>query len=255
MNREDRAGPVVDRVNAAIRENPLAAGLIGAGITWMLLGGAKGFGVMAGVVKGAAGKAGAAATEAGSSVANGLAKAGSAAAAGLKNTASDVAGSVASIVPDLSVQDTDKAFESLSNARVAIADRLDSAAIAGREYGAAIQSKLSGALERQPLLLGAIGLAIGAGIASTFARTAVERELMGEQGSAMRERLQDVVDDVKDRAKQVVADVKGEAIQQGLTPDAMKSAAVGIGEKLKTVVGAGRDSVAQRFAGNQRSTL
>ena len=40
----DRAGPVVDRLNAAIRDNPLAAGLIGAGIAWMLMGGAKGFG-------------------------------------------------------------------------------------------------------------------------------------------------------------------------------------------------------------------
>ena len=37
----DRAGPVIDRVNAAIRENPLAAGLIGAGVAWMLFGGAK----------------------------------------------------------------------------------------------------------------------------------------------------------------------------------------------------------------------
>src|SRR5512142_1552033 len=99
MNHDNRAGSVVDRVNAAIRENPLAAGLIGAGIAWMLLGGAKGFGVTAGVVKDAAGKAGAAATKAGTSVANGLAKAGSTAGTGLKNTTSDVAGSVASIVP------------------------------------------------------------------------------------------------------------------------------------------------------------
>lgn len=247
LKSEDRAGPIVDRVNAAIRENPLAAGLIGAGIVWMLMGGAKGFGVMAGVVKSAAGKAGAAAGKAGSSVAAGLAKAGSTAGAGLKTTAADVAGSVTSLVPDLSIPDTDKAF---SDARVAMADRLDSAAAAGREYGAAIQSRLSGALERQPLLLGALGLAIGAGIASTFATTAVEQELMGEQASAMRERLQDVADDVKDRAKQVVADVKEEAVQQGLTADAAKSAAVGIGEKLKTVAGAGRDSVAQRFAEN-----
>lgn len=250
MNQQDRAAPLVDRVNAAIRENPLAAGLIGAGIAWMLFGGAKGFGVMAGAVKGAAGKAGAAATKAGNSVAAGLAQAGSSAGAGLKHAVADVSGSVASIVPDISVADTDKAFEALSEARVAVGDRLDSAATAGREYGNAIQSKLSGALERQPLLLGAIGLALGAGIASTFATTTVEQELMGEQGSAMRERLQDVADDAKDRAKQVVADVKQEAIQQGLTPDAVKSAAVGIGEKLKTVAGAGRDSVAQRFAEN-----
>jgi hypothetical protein len=250
MNHEDRAGPVVDRVNAAIRENPLAAGLIGAGIAWMLLGGAKGFSAMAGIVGGAAGKAGAAASKAGSSVATSLAKAGSTAGASLKTAASDVAGSVTSIVPDLSIPDTDKAFETLSDARAAMADRLDSAAIAGREYGAAIQSQLSGALERQPLLLGAIGLAIGAGIASTFATTAVEQELMGEQGSAMRERLQDVTEDVKQRAKRVMADVKQEAAQQGLTADAAKSAAGGIGEKLKTVAGAGRDSVAQRFTEN-----
>lgn len=250
MNHEDRAGAVVDRVNGAIRENPLAAGLIGAGIAWMLLRRAKGFGAMAGVVKDAAGKAGAAASKAGNSVATGLAKAGSTASAGLRTMASDVAGSVTSIVPDFSIPDTDKSFETLSDARAARADRFDSAAIAGREYGAAIQSKLSGALERQPLLLGAIGLAIGAGIASTFATTAVEQELMGEQGSAVRERLQDVADDVKDRAKQVVADVKDEAIQQGLTADAVKSAAGGIGEKFKTVAGAGRDSVAQRFTEN-----
>lgn len=249
MNREDRAGPVLERINAAIRENPLAAGLIGAGIAWMLFGGAKGFGVMAGAVKGAAGKAGEAATKAGNSVATGLAKAGSTVGAGLKNAAADVAGSVASIVPDLSA-DTDKAVETLSDARVAITDRFDSAAIAGREYGAAIQSTVSGALERQPLLLGAIGLAIGAGIASTFATTTVEGELMGEQGSAMRERLQDAAEDVKDRAKQVGADVKDEAIQQGLTVDAVKSGAAGIGEKIKTVAGAGRDSVARRFAEN-----
>lgn len=248
MNHDDRAGSVVDRVNAAIRENPLAAGLIGAGIAWMLLGGGKGFGTIAGVVKGAAGKAGAAASKAGDAVAADLAKAGSSAGAGLRATASDVAGTVASIVPDLAIPDTDKAFETLSDTHGAMADRFDSAAIASREYAAAIQSKFSEALERQPLLLGAIGLAIGAGVASTFATTAVEQELMGEQGSAMRERLQDVADDVKDRAKQVMADVKDEAIQQGLTADAVKSAAGGFGEKFKTVAGAGRDSVAQRFA-------
>ena len=99
-------------------------------------------------------------------------------------------------------------------------------------------------------MLGAIGLAIGAGIASTFATTAVESELMGEQGTAAREKLQGLAGDVTDRAKQIVADVKDEADRQGLTPDAAKSAAAGIGEKVKTVAGAGRDSLAQRFPAN-----
>jgi hypothetical protein len=242
----DRAGPVIDRLNAAIRENPLAAGLIGAGVAWMLFGGAKGFGA----ARGAAGKAGSAAVAAGSAVATGLTKAASAAASGLKDSASQIAGSVASIVPDLSVPDTGGLSDTAAGARSAIGDRLDSAAATGREYGAAIQSRLSESLERQPLLLGAIGLAIGAGIASTFATTAVESELMGEQGTAAREKLQNLADDVKGRATEVVADVKDEAARQGLTTAAAKSAAADIGEKIKTVAGAGRDSVTQRFSGS-----
>ena len=247
----DRAAPVVDRLNAAIRDNPLAAGLIGAGVAWMLMGGAKGFGVMAGAAKdaakGAAGMAGSAAATADAG-ASGLTQAGSATTARLKGAASDVAGSVASLVPDISAPDSDKAFEAVADAGASVGNRINSATAAGREYGAAIQSRLSESLEKQPLLLGAIGLAIGAGIASTFATTAVESELMGEQGAAAREQLQGLAGDVTNRAKQIVSDLKDEANRQGLTPDAAKSAAAGIGEKVKAVASAGRDSVAQRFA-------
>ena len=243
----DRAGPVVDRVNAAIRDNPLAAGLIGAGVAWMLMGGAKGFGAMAGAAKGAAAMAGSAAATAGSALASGVAKAGSGTTAGLKSMASDAAGSVASLVPDISVPDTDQAFEGAADAAAAVGDRIQSATAAGREYSAVIQSRLSERLEKQPLLLGAIGLAIGAGIASTFATTRVETELMADQGNAAREKLQVLSDALKDRAKQVVSELTNEAEKQGLTPDAAKGAAVEIGKKVKAVASAGRESVTQRF--------
>ena len=70
QNELDRAGPVIDGLNAAIRDNPLAAGLIGAGrrldadgrrqkASGMLHGGAA---------RGAAGKAGSAAAAAGSAI-------------------------------------------------------------------------------------------------------------------------------------------------------------------------------------------
>jgi hypothetical protein len=242
----DRAGPVVDRLNAAIRDNPLAAGLIGAGLAWMLMGGAKGFGVMAGAAKDAVGMAGSAAATAGGAVAGGVTKAALATAAGLKSAATDVTGSVASLVPD--IPDTDTAIEASAEAGATVGNRINSAAAAGREYSAAIQSRLSESLEKQPLLLGAIGLAIGAGIASTFATTAVESELMGEQGSAARQKLQGLAGDVTDRAKQIASDLKDEAGRQGLTPDAAKSAAAGIGEKVRAVAGAGRESITQRFA-------
>ena len=244
----DRAGPVVDRLNAAIRENPLAAGLIGAGVAWMLMGGAKGFGVMAGATKSVAGVAGSAAQTAGGTMASGITKAGAATASGLKNAASDVADSAAVLVADIALPDSGKAVEAITNAGATVADRLTSATAKGREYGTAIQSRLSESLEKQPLLLGAIGLAIGAGIASTFATTAVESGLMGEQGSAAREKLQDLKGDVKERAKDVMSDLKDEADRQGLTATAAKSAATEIGEKVKTVATAGQASVAQHFA-------
>jgi hypothetical protein len=166
----------------------------------------------------------------------------------LKDTFSDAAGSVASLVPDISLPRTNKAFAAVADAGVAVGERFNAASSSGREYGTAIQSRLSESLEKQPLFLGALGLAIGAGIASTFASTAVECELMGEQGSAARETLQGLAGDVKASAKQIAADIKDEANRQGLTPDSAKSAVAGIGDKVKTIVGAGRDSVAQRFA-------
>ena len=80
---------------------------------------------------------------------------------------------------------------------------------------------------------------------------------MGAQGTAIREKLQSVGDTVKDRAQKVVSELKNEAEKQGLTPDAAKGATVAIGEKVKTVAGAGRDSVAQNFASrpNQRGNV
>ncbi len=238
----NRAAPMIDGLNAAIRENPLAAGLIGAGVAWMLMGGAKGFGAMAGVAKAAAGKAGAAAASAGNAVAGGLAKAGTNAAAGMKDVPSEAAGSVGSIVPDLSVSDT------MDDARSFVGDQLTSAAAASREYGSAIQSRLSESLERQPLLLGAIGLAIGAGIASAFATTSIESELMGQRGTAAREKFQELATDAKDRARQVLSDMRDEADKQGLTTAAAKNAAGDIAEKVKAVAGEARGSVTQSLS-------
>jgi hypothetical protein len=243
----DRAAPVVDQLNAAIRDNPLAAGLIGAGVAWMLFGGTKGLGLAANVAKNAATRAFSAATTASDAVTKGASKAGSQAASVVK-AVSDSVGSVASIVPEISMPETDKVLDAGSDARSVIGDGLDTAVEKGRQYGTAIQSRLSEGLERQPLLLGAIGLAIGAGIASTFAPTAVESEWMGEHGTAARDKLQGIAGDIKDRAGKVIADVKKEAGRQGLTTADAKNVAADVGQRVKAVAGAGRDSVTQRFS-------
>jgi hypothetical protein len=245
----DRVGPVVDRLNAAIRENPLAAGLIGAGVAWMFLGGTKGVGMMAGTATTAVRKTGSVAAAAGSAVAGSLAAAGSNIASGVKEAGARAADAVTSIVPELpetpEPSEAKETVDAASSASSGVGDRISSVAASGREYGAAIQSRLSEGLERQPLLLGAIGLAIGAGIASTFATTAIEGELMGEQGTVVRGKLRDLADEAKDRANQVVANVQEEADREGLTANAAKNAVSGMADKVKTVAGAGRDSLAQ----------
>ena len=253
----DRVGPVVDRVNAAIRENPLAAGLIGAGVAWMFLGGPKGVRMMAGTATTAVRKTGLAAAAAGTTVAGSLAAAGSDIASGVKEAGARAADAVASIVPELpetpEPSEANETADAGSSASSAVGDRMSSVAAAGREYGATIQSRLSEGLERQPLLLGVIGLAIGAGIASTFATTAIEGELMGEQGTVVRGKLRDLAEEAKDRANKVVANVQKEADRQGLTADAAKNAVSGIADKVKTVAGSGRDSLAKRSANDPRS--
>ena len=134
----DRAGPIVDRLNAAIRDNPLAAGLIGAGVAWMLMGGAKGFGVMFGAVTSAAGAASSAAATASSAVASGVTKAGSATGCGTRNCGARRRWFGGVLVPDISAPDTVKAVEAVAAASSAFGARINSAAAAGREYGATI---------------------------------------------------------------------------------------------------------------------
>ena len=47
-----------------------------------------------------------------------------------------------------------------------------------------IQSNLTRALEQQPLMLGAIGLALGAGLAAALPRSKIEEELAATTGAA-----------------------------------------------------------------------
>jgi hypothetical protein len=247
-----RAQPVIDQLNAAIRDNPLAAGLIGAGVAWMLFG-SKGLGAMAGAAKTTASTAATAAGAAAAGVGSAAAAAGSratnavmGAASAAKEAAAGAMESAPKLVPDL--PDTSKAADALADVNAAVGERLRSAASSGREYGAAIQSRLSENLERQPLLLGAIGLAVGAGIAATFATTAVEQEWMGKSADAAREKAGEVGHALTDHARQVLSEVQAEAERQGLTAGAVKDTAASVAGKVKTVAQTARDSATGTFS-------
>jgi hypothetical protein len=250
-NEINRASPLVDRLNDAIRENPLAAGLIGAGLVWMVLG-SKGLGTISGMAKDAAAGTVSAVGAVGGATADGLRSAGKAAASAARDAASSVAAT--SIVPDIEVPDTAQLSGAATEATSALNEGLKSVASAGGDYGRVLKSQLSDSLERQPLLLGAIGLAIGAGIASSFATTEAEKGWIGERGAQARGAVQDALNETKDRAQEVLSELQEEASRQGLTVEAAKGAASSVGSKLRSVAGSAGEAVKKPFTASTGSS-
>jgi hypothetical protein len=103
----------------------------------------------------------------------------------------------------------------------------------------ALHTNLKETFTRQPLLLGAIGLAVGAGMAAGLPATKIETEFAGDAADRVTAQVKDFaseqVDRVTETAKRTLDAVKEEAVTQGLTPDAAKESAAAIGEKAKTV--------------------
>jgi hypothetical protein len=171
----------------------------------------------------------------------------------LNQAASDVTSSVrdatpavveriASIVPDIAAPNIGAVSDTVARAGAAAGDHLESIAESGKHYGSVVHSRLSEGLERQPLLLGAIGVVIGAGLASAIATTEAENKWFGEQGAAARDRLRHLGEVTQERAREVASEVQAEAARQGITADAAKDAVTLIAAKVKTVATSARSN-------------
>lgn len=173
-----------DSLLAAARENPLSAALIGGGALWLLVGDEK--------LRGAARSAATVASDVVDSGANNL----RVAASGLQRTAapptapefdhevSDAAGAVHAAAGT--------AADSVSAAADGVRDRFDEGVAYAREQFAKMgnplpsadtlakaQSSLGNIMEKQPLVIGAVGLAIGAAIAGAFRTSQIEDDYVG----------------------------------------------------------------------------
>jgi hypothetical protein len=225
-----RPAPFLDNLNDAVRENPIAAGLIGMGIAWIIFGNSKALvrdssGVARAAKNSIASTAGAA-TEAITQTMTGAAEQVRKAAAGVSDTISGSVEGVASKVSDV--------FES-GNPRVSNEFT--------RHFPSPSRNGLRDLLERQPLALAAIGIAVGGAIASAFPSTEAEGRLMGKTGEKMRKTVADATEAVGQRAATVVEEVKNEAAAQQLTPEAIKQTAMTNVKNLKDVAAAGLESV------------
>jgi hypothetical protein len=239
MFSEGTASDFADALGSAIRENPVSAALIGMGVLWMFLGGsnttlfggtgrksifrtaARGAAEAAGVVRDTAGHVGSSVSSAAEQVANtaagtisGMADAVRRSSAAAGDVASRTAAQARDAVSAGYEAGTDvasRAGETLSNATTSAASALQER---GSKLGSTLQQNLADMFERQPLLLGAVGLAIGAGIAASIPATEAEKQVMGKASDAVRGAVGEKVE----QAKEMVGAAVDEAKAQGLAP-------------------------------------
>jgi hypothetical protein len=181
-----------DSLVSAVRENPLAACLIGGGALWLLLGDEK--------LKSAANSATAAASSAADAGARNLREAASRfQTTAAPPTAPEMDDEGSFRAGETSREAGTAASDAMSGAADKIRDRFDEGVayarenfsklgnpLPGKEAFAKAQSSLAGVLDRQPLVLGAVGLAIGAAVAGAFRTSDLENEWVGELSDDMK---------------------------------------------------------------------
>ena len=216
----------VGELRDAAARNPVSAALIGMGVMWMLTGAKS-------------------PTGAGNVFRN----------AGLdripdafdefRSGLNERAGSVA-----------EAAVSGLDAARERGASALDNVSDYGRaitEPGAVFETARDGLTDlfrAQPLALGAIGLAIGAGIAAALPKTDVEDGYLGAASEAIKTQAAEIagqqIENATALAGNVVEAASAEARKQGLTPDGAKAAAEDVKERVGRVVDAAKNSVGEK---------
>ena len=220
----------------AVRKNPLSAALIGMGVIWLFAGNRP-----------------------------------------VERVGEFARSSGLDRIPDAAGNVFDAARSSLRSGTAALGDRvasvtdtvkdgmvdaLDSASRYGREYADTgsgyvasipgssaemfdtVRSNLSDLFRTQPLALGAIGIAIGAGIAAALPGTEMEAAYLGEASTTVKATAAEFAAEQSERAKTVAGNaveaVKNEAAAQGLTLEDAKTAAANISSKVSRAVNASK---------------
>jgi hypothetical protein len=233
----------LDNLKEAVRENPLSAALIGGGAIWLLIGNQK--------LKSAANTVSAAASPLADPGPQNL-RPGPSTFANSPPTASEMDNGSSQHVSETLHQATSAASDAVSGAAGAVKGRLDEGVTYARENFnklgdvltpeetlQQVRSSLSDLLEKQPLVLGAIGLAVGAAVAGAFSASDLENEWVGELSDSVKEELNaragavsQSVREASDTFKAEIDDVGAESLErlQQTGRSAMDAAA----ERLRT---------------------
>ena len=111
------------------------------------------------------------------------------------------------------------------------------------------QQTLAEMFDKQPLLLGAVGIAVGAGIAASLPASNVENRLMGDTADSLKDKAQEFWDETTRRAESMAIKGLEEAKAQGLTPESAGQTLRGVTEKVVGAADAAKQSVSRHLKG------
>ena len=213
-------GSFVDSVITAARENPIAAALIGGGALWLLIGSEK--------LKSAA------------SITSTTFPSSDTATRRQKSARSRYEATPAPpTAPEMDHEGSFGLGETLHDARTATSDAVSKAAdqmkdrfdegtdyawdmigqldeiLPAKETFTRAQSSLADLLDRQPLVLGAIGLAVGAAVAGAFRASDLENEWVGKYSDGVREDLSKRAGAVSESVREAADTLKNEVKDAG----------------------------------------
>jgi hypothetical protein len=225
----EKGSDLLKDLGDAARRNPMSAALIGMGIVWLFAGGKAGVGPRDVLER------------------TGMDRMPEAA----KDTFDATRDSVASL--------TNFATDTIREAGSA---GIETATRMGSEYAKRlpdpanvldnVRGNLTDLFKAQPLALGAIGLAIGAGIAAALPNTDLENSYLGETSETVKSKAAAITGQQIDKAATVASDAvdaaKDGARKEGLTLDDAKAAMDGLSGKLGRVV----DAAGKSFSENLR---
>jgi len=236
--QQNAGADFVSSLADAARRNPVSTALIGMGILWLITGG-KPVDAASKLAKRGYDRLPDGATDWIEDSANSVKRR----AGALGDRLSDVGDSAGAMMESATSKARETGAAALQRATHLTSEATDVAADFARDLPSrsadlfdSARSRLNQMLDEQPLLLGAVGLAIGAGIAASLPSTRIEAAYFGDSADELKSKAAAFVgqqtEQIHTMADQALDAVGEEARRHGFSPDSVKAAAGAVGDKV-----------------------